>query len=96
MDEVEAGGSASTVVADLTREADVIRLFEIAMESDTILYDSASIIEYLHEEVGAGRALLAPSGAERRDALQFVGIASAIYGKLSGLHGSVRVAGDDA
>ncbi|SOE71062.1 short chain dehydrogenase [Burkholderia sp. D7] len=31
---VEAGGSASTVVMDTTREADVIRLFDVAMQAD--------------------------------------------------------------
>lgn len=31
---VESGGSASTVVMDVTREADVIRLFDIAMHAD--------------------------------------------------------------
>ena len=31
---VEAGGSASTVVMDVTREADVIRLFDVAMRAD--------------------------------------------------------------
>ena len=31
---VEAGGSASTVVMDVTREADVIRLFDVAMQAD--------------------------------------------------------------
>jgi NAD(P)-dependent dehydrogenase (short-subunit alcohol dehydrogenase family) len=31
---VEAGGSASTVVMDVTREADVIRLFDVAMRVD--------------------------------------------------------------
>ncbi|BEU27705.1 SDR family NAD(P)-dependent oxidoreductase [Paraburkholderia sp. 22B1P] len=31
---VEAGGSASAVVMDVTREADVIRLFDIAMQAD--------------------------------------------------------------
>ncbi|MDH2386347.1 SDR family NAD(P)-dependent oxidoreductase [Bradyrhizobium sp. CER78] len=31
---VEAGGSASTVVMDVTQEADVIRLFDVAMQTD--------------------------------------------------------------
>ena len=31
---IEAGGSASTVVMDVTREADVIRLFDVAMRAD--------------------------------------------------------------
>ncbi|TKC88845.1 glutathione S-transferase family protein [Trinickia terrae] len=58
----------------------------LVLDDGAILYDSGSIIEYIHEAVGSERALLAPSGADRRDALQFVGIASAIYGKLSDIY----------
>lgn len=58
----------------------------LVLDDGTILYDSASIIDYLHETVGPQRALLAAGGAERRDALQFIGIASAIYGKLSDIY----------
>lgn len=58
----------------------------LVLDDGTILYDSSNIIEYLHEEVGPERTLLAPGGEKRRDALQFVGIASAIYGKLSGIY----------
>ena len=61
----------------------MVKVPALVLDDGTILYDSGSIIEYLHEEVGPERALLAPSGLDRRDALQFIGIASAIYGKLS-------------
>ena len=64
----------------------MVKVPVLALDDGTFLYDSASIIEYLHEEVGPERALLAPSGVNRRDALQFVGIASAIYGKLSDMY----------
>ena len=63
----------------------MVKVPALVLDDDTILYDSGSIIEYLHEEVGPERALLAPSGVDRRDALQFIGIASAIYGKLSNI-----------
>ncbi|WP_341317680.1 glutathione S-transferase family protein [Paraburkholderia sp. IMGN_8] len=64
----------------------MVKVPALVLDDGTILYDSGNIIEYLHEEVGPERALLAPSGADRRDALQFVGIASAIYGKLSDIY----------
>jgi glutathione S-transferase len=64
----------------------MVKVPALALDDGTVLYDSASIIEYLHEEVGSERALLAPSGLNRRDALQFIGIASAIYGKLSDMY----------
>ncbi|MGX7000635.1 glutathione S-transferase family protein [Caballeronia sp. KNU42] len=63
----------------------MVKVPALVLDDGTILYDSGSIIEYLHEEVGPERALLAPSGVDRRDALQFIGIASAIYGKLSNI-----------
>jgi glutathione S-transferase len=64
----------------------MVKVPALALDDGTVLYDSAAIIEYLHEEVGSERALLAPSGVNRRDALQFIGIASAIYGKLSDMY----------
>ncbi|SOE98229.1 Glutathione S-transferase [Burkholderia sp. OK233] len=64
----------------------MVKVPALALDNGTVLYDSTGIIEYLHEEVGAERALLAPSGVNRRDALQFIGIASAIYGKLSDMY----------
>jgi glutathione S-transferase len=64
----------------------MVKVPALVLDDGTVLYDSASIIEYLHEEVGSERALLAPYGADRRDALQFIGIASAIYGKLSDIY----------
>ncbi|MFD1560306.1 glutathione S-transferase family protein [Paraburkholderia silviterrae] len=64
----------------------MVKVPALVLDDGTILYDSSNIIEYLHEEVGPERALLAPGGAKRRDALQFIGIASAIYGKLSGIY----------
>ncbi|AUT74940.1 glutathione S-transferase family protein [Paraburkholderia hospita] len=64
----------------------MVKVPALVLDEGEILYDSASIIDYLHEEVGPARALLATSGARRRDALQFIGIASAIYGKLSDIY----------
>ncbi|WP_050421655.1 glutathione S-transferase family protein [Bradyrhizobium tropiciagri] len=64
----------------------MVKVPALVLDDGTILYDSGSIIEYLHEAVGLERALLAPAGAKRRDALQFVGIASAIYAKLGDIY----------
>ena len=64
----------------------MVKVPALALDDGTVLFDSAAIIDYLHEEVGPEPALLAPSGKNRRDALQFIGIASAIYGKLSDMY----------
>lgn len=64
----------------------MVKVPVLALDDGTLLYDSSSIIEYLHEAVGPERALLASSGVNRREALQFIGIASAIYGKLSDMY----------
>lgn len=64
----------------------MVKVPALALDDGTVLYDSTAIIEYFHEEVGEERALLAPSGVNRRDALQLIGIASAIYGKLSDMY----------
>ncbi|WP_109480192.1 glutathione S-transferase family protein [Paraburkholderia sp. C35] len=64
----------------------MVKVPALVLDDGDILYDSASIIDYLHEQVGPARALLAANGADRRDALQFIGIASAIYGKLSDIY----------
>lgn len=64
----------------------MVKVPALALDDGTILYDSSGIIDFLHEEVGPERALLASSGVKRRDALQFIGIASAIYGKLSDMY----------
>ncbi|MGF6770544.1 glutathione S-transferase [Paraburkholderia sp. GAS199] len=64
----------------------MVKVPALVLDDGTIMYDSSSIIDFLHEVVGPERALLAKSGAERRDALQFVGIGSAIYGKLGDIY----------
>ena len=64
----------------------MVKVPVLALDDGTLLYDSSGIIEYLHEAVGPERALLASSGVNRREALQFIGIASAIYGKLSDMY----------
>jgi glutathione S-transferase len=72
---------------DLVRPySPMVKVPALVLDDGSILYDSGSIIEYLHEVVGPERALLATSGAARRDALQFTGIATAIYGKLSDIY----------
>jgi glutathione S-transferase len=58
----------------------------LVLDDGRTLYDSSNIIDYLHELVGPERALLAPAGALRHDALHHIGIANAIYGKLGNLY----------
>lgn len=58
----------------------------LVLDDGRTLYDSGHIIDFLHESVGPERALLAASGSQRQDALQLMGIADAVYGKLSCLY----------
>jgi glutathione S-transferase len=45
----------------------MVKVPALVLDDGMILYDSGSIIEYLHEEVGPERALLARSGVDRRN-----------------------------
>ena len=58
----------------------------LVLDDGRTLYDSRNIIEYLHERVGPERALLAPSGPLRHEALHYIGIADAIYIKFFNLY----------
>lgn len=57
----------------------------LILDDGEVLFDSGSVIDFLHETVGPERALLPPSGAPRRRALKLVGVGLAVYGKLSGI-----------
>lgn len=54
----------------------------LVLDDGRTLYDSRSIIEYLHEMVGPECALLPPAGPARHEALQYIGIADAVYSKF--------------
>ena len=57
----------------------------LVLDDGAVLIDSAGIIDVLHEMVSPEKALIPPSGAARREALQLIGIGLAIYPKLSAL-----------
>src|SRR5580698_7537047 len=52
------------------------RVPALVTDDDEILIESAAILDYLDELVGAERALLAPSGQVRRRALSLMAIAT--------------------
>jgi len=52
------------------------RVPTLVLDDGESLVESAAILDYLDELVGAARALLPTSGAERRDALQLMAIAT--------------------
>jgi glutathione S-transferase len=54
----------------------------LVLDDGKTLYDSRSIVEYLHELVGPEHALLAPAGPLRHEALHYIGIADAVYTKF--------------
>lgn len=60
----------------------MIKIPALMLDDGQSLVDSSSIIDFLHELVGPERALIPPSGIERRIVLRHVGIALAIYEKI--------------
>ena len=58
----------------------------LVLDNGEVLIDSAGIIEVLYELAGPDKALIPPSGAARRRALQLIGIGFNIYPKLTALY----------
>lgn len=62
---------------DLIREYNPLgRVPTLVLDDGESLVESAAILDYLDDQVGSRRALLPASGAERRDALQLMAIAT--------------------
>jgi glutathione S-transferase len=60
------------------------RIPSLVLDSGEVLIDSAAILDYLDELVGAERALIPRSGPARRDALQLIALASGAIEKIGG------------
>lgn len=58
----------------------------LLLDDGRTLFNSWNMIDYLHELAGPQRALLPPGGVLRQEALNHVGTAEAIYGKLTSLY----------
>ncbi len=60
------------------------RIPSLILDDGTVLIDSAAILDWIDETAGPGRALLPPSGAARREALQRIALANGAVDKIGG------------
>ncbi|MBI2255233.1 MAG: glutathione S-transferase family protein [Proteobacteria bacterium] len=60
---------------DMRKTNPLARIPSLILGGGEVLIDSAAILDWLDEEVGADRALLAPRGAARRRELQVIALA---------------------
>ena len=58
------------------------RIPSLVLDDGEVLIDSAAILDWLDQEVGPGRALLPPAGAERRQALRLIALATGAIDKI--------------
>ena len=58
------------------------RVPSLILPDGTTLIDSAAILDWLDHQVGPGRALLPPGGAERQQALQRIALATGTIDKV--------------
>src|SRR5258708_6818487 len=63
--------------ADLRRISPVGRMPALVIDQGEVLIESAAILDYIDEIAGPSRALLPPSGSERRKSLRIVATATA-------------------
>jgi glutathione S-transferase len=60
------------------------RIPSLVLDDGTVLIDSAAILDWIDESVGAARALLPQSGIARRDALQRIALANGAVDNIGG------------
>ena len=60
------------------------RIPSLILDNGETLVDSAAILDWLDETVGPERALIPPSGAARREALQTIALATGAVEKIGG------------
>ena len=58
------------------------RIPSLVLDGGEVLIDSAAILDWLDQEVGPGRALVPPSGAQRRRALRLMALATGAIDKI--------------
>lgn len=61
------------------------RVPTLVLDDGEVLIETSAILDALDQHVGAGRALIAPSGSERRAALQVCALASGLADKAVAL-----------
>jgi glutathione S-transferase len=58
------------------------RIPSLVLDGGEVLIDSAAILDWLDQTVGAGRALVPAAGAERRSALRLIALATGAIDKI--------------
>jgi glutathione S-transferase len=58
------------------------RIPSLVLDSGEVLIDSAAILDWLDQQVGPARALVPPSGVERRRALRRIALATGVVDKF--------------
>ncbi|MDB6144541.1 MAG: glutathione S-transferase family protein [Pseudomonas sp.] len=71
---------------DVRPYSPMLKVPVLVLDDGEMLLDSSGIIDYLHEQVGPIRALIAIGGPERRAALRIVGLGMAVYEKLNSIY----------
>ena len=67
--------------AEVAKITPMLRIPALVLDGGEVLIDSNAIVDYLDEQVGPSRALMPPSGRERRKILQATARASACFEK---------------
>lgn len=68
----------------MRRTNPLARIPSLILDSGEVLFDSGAILDHLDETVGPTRALLPPAGAERREALRRIALATGAIDKIGG------------
>jgi glutathione S-transferase len=64
----------------------MVKVPALMLDDGEVLFDSGAIVDHLEETFGSKTSLIPASGHDRREALRIVGIASAVYGKISQIY----------
>jgi glutathione S-transferase len=62
----------------------IARIPSLILDDGEVLIDSAAILDYLDESVGAAKALLPRSGPSRREAMRRIALAAGVVDKIGG------------
>src|SRR5512145_2937683 len=71
--------------AEMQRINPLVRIPSLVLDEGEVLIDSAAILDHIDETVGPDRALLPPRGAERRQALRIVALATGAIDKAGAI-----------
>ncbi|MBY0431956.1 MAG: glutathione S-transferase N-terminal domain-containing protein, partial [Rhodospirillales bacterium] len=73
----------------------LMRVPALMLEDGEVLIDSSAILDYIDERVGPARALIPPSGPERRKVLRLIALATGIMDKSVSYYQETRFRPED-